>query len=59
MNIQEVAVDCGRSDATIRRWIKSKGLPSKKNGFKGEIFIDPMEWKDFCDEHRIERRGEK
>jgi len=57
MTVKECGIESGRSDQTIRWWIKKRGLKAKKKGFK-ELSISPEDWKDFCDEHGIERRGE-
>ena len=57
MTISECAADSGKSALTIRRWAKERGLPHKKIGFKGTIEIDPKDWKHFCDEHGIPRKG--
>lgn len=57
MNIKECATECGKSEQTIRQWVKKRGLIASM-GFK-ELSITPEDWKYFCDEHGIERKEAK
>ena len=58
MNIQEIASECGRSDMTVRRWIKSGLLPAKRKGLR-EIYIDSVDFDKFCTDNGIVRKGER
>jgi len=57
MTIKDCAADCGRSEKTIRRWIKTKGLSFRREGFRGTIIIDPVDWENFCITNYIRRKN--
>ena len=56
MKLSECAVDCGRSEQTVRRWMSAGKFPIEKIGLR-EIFVNPIEWAKFCRENNIKRKG--
>ncbi len=56
MTVIELAVDSGRSDMTIRRWIRAERIPFKRIGLR-EIFVEPADWEKFCSDNNIKRKG--
>jgi hypothetical protein len=60
MNIKSCADDIGVSHDTVRNWItgkiKSVVLPAVKKGVRGEYFIDPVDWNNFCSKYGYDRR---
>lgn len=56
MTINECAFDCGRTDQTIRRWIKDRLFPIEKIGLR-EIYVNPDIWIKFCNDNNIRRKG--
>jgi len=55
MTLSECAKDVGLTKQAVYKWIKKFKIPTKKTGLR-DLYIDPEDWRKFCEEHKIVRR---
>ncbi len=58
MTVRECVKDVGVSRQAVHRWIKVHNIPTKRSGLR-DLYIEPEDWKRFCDEHNIKRGSDE
>ena len=53
LSAKEVALACDVSAQTVRRWIKEKGLPARRAGFRAPLELDPIKVARWCEENNV------
>ena len=57
MTVKEAAEKVGRTEQTVRLWIKKHKIHCDKN-ISGKLIISSHAWAKFCADNNIERSGE-